>query len=438
MERGRKGNNQRKHHVGRAESRLRDSRHPGGVPIHARSDRIEHVQRLSSQTDQLAVTTGFADNVFFTSQRHNIYQYPVLGQFVCPSKNPTCADSEKTQMYLTFSGPDQIRHAQVDATNLEWYQPLQEPGNVFSYPGSLAQLQLAFPGVTVLSEEPSPGRATDTSSTAYGTSWGGSGTAERTSGTVNSFAESLGVSLTAGVKDPPFVSENSAASLDVSGSQSFASLNTSTQTLSASEGITVTKPSFDSRVVQCCQYDFSGYILGNKPFADTFQQIDLKDGNGSPLNISSYGPLYVGFTANPLSQPSGGWWRQAYTLPDVGFNHPARWQWDGATVTFNTRPKDLATLATAPGFYQMKGFFINRAGDPLSGPNMTTANAGDRLQLTARVYNFSPVATDDPALVHPAQTIFVTFWVQEYDAAQRKLVGSGSVIDAARIARTRV
>ena len=390
----------------------------------------------SSQTDQLTVTTGFADNVFFTSQRHNIYQYPVLGQFVCRSTNPSCAESDKKQMYLTFSVPDQIRHSQVDATNLEWYQPLQEPGNVFSYPGSKAQLQSAFPGVTVLSEDPAPVQATDTSSTAYGTSWGGSGTTERTSGTVNSFGESLGMSLTAGVKDPPFVSENSAVSLDVSGSESFASLNTSTQTLSASEGITVTKPSFADDVVGCCQYDFSGYILGNKPFADTFQQIDLKDGNGSPLNISSFGPLYVGFTANPLSDQSGTWWRRAYTLPDVGFNHPARWQWDGSAVKFNEPSKDPATALTfAPAFYQMKGLFINRAGDPLSGPNMTTANAGDRLQLTARVYNFSPVATDDPTLVHPAQTIFVTFWVQEYDAALRKLVGSGFVIDAARIAR---
>ena len=209
----------------------------------------------SSQTDQLTVNTGFADNVFFTAQRHNIYQYPVLGQFVCPSTNPGCAESDKTQMYLTFSVPDQIQHAQVDATNLEWYQPLQEPGNVFSYPGSKAQLQSAFPGVTVLSEDPAPVRATDTSSTAYGTTWAGSGSAERTSGTVNSFAERLGVSLTYGVKAPGGA-EKISGSLDVSASQSFASLNTSTHTLSASEGITVTKPSFDGDVVQCCQYRF--------------------------------------------------------------------------------------------------------------------------------------------------------------------------------------
>ena len=178
--------------------------------------------------------------------------------------------------------------------------------------------------------------------------------------------------------------------------------------------------------------DFAGYILGNQPFADTFQQIDLKDGNGRPLDISSNGPLYVGFTANPLSAESGTWWKRAYTLPDVGFNHPARWQWNGSAVTFN---KPSGDPAKEPAFYQMKGLFINLAGDPLSGPNMATANAGDRLQLTARVYNFSPVATDDPTLVHPAQTIFVTFWVQEFDTARGKLVGSGSIIDAARIAR---
>lgn len=116
-------------------------------------------------------------------------------------------------------------------------------------------------------------------------------------------------------------------------------------------------------------------------------------------------------------EPTGGAygrWSQAYTLPHVGLNHPARWQWDSSaqTVEFNAPDSSSTTPQDLP-FYQMKGFFITPFQDAVNGPNLSMARAGDQLRLTTRVYNFSPVDTDDPNLRTPAKTIWVSIFGQE-------------------------
>jgi hypothetical protein len=387
----------------------------------------------SIETEKLTVNTGFADNILYTSQRHNIYEYPVIGQFVCPSTDSNCPDSEKTQLYVTFSVPDQVQRYQVDSTGLEWYQPVHEPGNIFSYPPNQAQLEQEFPGAILLSTQPKI-QATDNSSAAYSTSWDFGTSTARTTGTVNSFQEGLGFAYVGGF-DGAVIKNKFKFSIDVNASQSFGSLNTSTQTLAASEGIAETKPSFPTDVVNCCQYYFSGYILGTKPSITPLQTIDLTDGGVSPLGVSSTGPLFAAFTATPFpengSLPTKAWWTRAYELPDVGLNHPARWGWNAPTATFNlpSTPPDPASDA----FYQMKGFFITPAGDPISGPTLAQATAGDKLQLSVRVYNFSPVATDDKTLAHPAQKVFVSIWGQQWDKGA--LVGDSFFIGSTHVAR---
>ena len=34
-------------------------------------------------TTSFSATTGFADHLFFTNSRHNVYYYPVIGQKMC-------------------------------------------------------------------------------------------------------------------------------------------------------------------------------------------------------------------------------------------------------------------------------------------------------------------------------------------------------------------
>ena len=96
-------------------------------------------------TDNLAATTGFADHLFFSQTRFNIFYYPVIRQTVCPAAKPSCADNEKRPLHVQFSGPDIVTQSDIDATTQEWYQPLWEPGNIFSYPWSLALLQQTYP-----------------------------------------------------------------------------------------------------------------------------------------------------------------------------------------------------------------------------------------------------------------------------------------------------
>jgi hypothetical protein len=110
------------------------------------------------------------------------------------------------------------------------------------------------------------------------------------------------------------------------------------------------------------------------------------------------------------------WWEQVYNLPDVGLNHPARWQWDKSTqtVSFNAADQTGTVSPLDQPFYQMKGFFVTKTADNGEGPNLTEATAGDQLSLTARVYNFSLVDTNNPALQQPAQSIHVRFYGQYY------------------------
>jgi hypothetical protein len=63
----------------------------------------------------------------------------VIGQTACPAEDPSC--TEKSPLYMLFSGPDEISRETVNGTTVEWYQPVHEPGEVFSYPWSLDQLE---------------------------------------------------------------------------------------------------------------------------------------------------------------------------------------------------------------------------------------------------------------------------------------------------------
>lgn len=370
--------------------------------------------------EDFRATTGLADNLWYSQKRQNIYYYPVIGETACPQDKPNCSDSDKVPLYVAFSGPDQVSKINADATTQEWYQPVHEPGNVFSYPWDLAQLQQVFPNLKTLTTTPAVWRATDTSDSDYATTWSGTTKASNSSGSTNTETFSLSISASATVTTDVIGGEGS-TEFDLHQSASVSTLNVRTQTLDATTGIQVNKPEFPQVIADNHAYAFGAYVFGLTSPAGVLQTQDcsphpapgtlcLKDADG-PIDIATTGPLFVGFVADPLvlGQP---WWHQAYNLPDVGLNHPARWDWDKQTQTasFNfadTRPQD---------FYQMKGFFISPADANGQGPNRTTATVGDQLTLTARVYNFSLVDTN--------ASVQVRFYGQRYNTASGSLDGS--------------
>jgi hypothetical protein len=99
----------------------------------------------SSEAFKLTATTVFDDLVAATTKQMNIYSYPVIGHCVeCGADNTSCSEPEgicpegKRPLVVQFSGPDNVVHLELtNGSGLEWYQPVHEPGNIWSYPGSL-------------------------------------------------------------------------------------------------------------------------------------------------------------------------------------------------------------------------------------------------------------------------------------------------------------
>ena len=59
-----------------------------------------------------------------------------------------------------------------------------EPGNVFSYPGSVALLQKVYAGFTALTADPGTGWATDSSGSTVSVTWSQGSGSSVTSGSV--------------------------------------------------------------------------------------------------------------------------------------------------------------------------------------------------------------------------------------------------------------
>ncbi len=374
----------------------------------------------STRSDSLTATTGFADHIFFSQLRQNIYYYPVLGQMTCPSTIPNCAPDQMTQLYVAFSAPDRVTQGDIDATTLDWYQPGHEPGNILSYPWDLNHLQSQFTeNLSPQTTNPAPCRGTDTSKIAYSTTWSSGSGQSQTSGSSNAFSTDASLSVAGsafGVSDQ--------ASVSVDQSSSVSTLQQSTQTLSAAEGITINKPVFGSDVAQCCLYDFGSYLFGLSDPNGTFQNFNLTNSSGNPINVQTTGPLVVGFVSNPTPNSSdelscGGapaWWQQVYNLPDVALIHPERWDWSkqNKTATFNPAQPGVSPLVQP--FYHSSGFIISENGT--NGPSLSEARQGDQLTVTARIYNLSLRDTDDPTLDHPAVSIHVRIYGQLYNAGE--------------------
>jgi hypothetical protein len=377
-------------------------------------------------------TTGFADHIYFRTSRLNVYLYPIIGK-VCPASIPNCSNSEKIQQYFQYSAPDEIEDADLDGTTQEWYQPVQEPGNVFSYPWDLEQMTKLNPNLVKLSG-PNTWNDTDTATESILTKWQSGSSTGKTTGAVSkwsvdeSLTESGNVGFGIGGAGGGF---EVTAKVDYGHSDSLETQNTFTTSLDATTGIQVNTPGFSQDVANRYFYYYTNYILGaDGEEAPSLTEPEVTAPGGEPVQQQFFGPLVVAYAADPFHFSSvAPWWRQAYTKPDIGLNHPARWNWDKNTKTasFNyhepiTIPPDPKTILNDL-FYHMKGFYIGKASDdPDSSPNLSVANTGDVLRLQVRVYNFSVADMPSGSVVH------VRFYGQAYDAAAASLKGDGFFI----------
>ncbi|MEM7022277.1 MAG: hypothetical protein AAF637_06740 [Pseudomonadota bacterium] len=385
----------------------------------------ETYDTYSSQAFSMTETTEYDDQVTFTTNRMNIFSYPVIGVFVCPAGSPDCSAEEKLPLHVQFSGVDKVTHHKPTvASVLEWYQPAHEPGNLFSYPANQEQLiadqpQGKEPRYSQLAPPPSESSSWSSNANEQTTaSWTSGGTAEQTAGTVSNHSFDASVSASGKVGIGGF-GLSASASYDTSKSTSTSTLNSSTTSFDASSGVTLSQ----TEVLNTPEYNGETFIFGVEAPEGTLQT-DI----APATNIKGQGALRVAFAANPLTSESDVWWRQAYGpevvgKPDVGLSHPSRWSQDNPTdptpgaerVWFNC-PVGYTSSPTSPAcrptttkptpanvaqepFYRIKGLFVT-PGETAAGPTTNRVTLGDTVTLQARVYNYSLTNMPAGAQVH--------------------------------------
>jgi hypothetical protein len=376
--------------------------------------------------------TGFGDEIWYDDQQQSFYVYPVIGQLACPSNNVSCTDAEKQPLTMIFSGISSDSQSKGLGGEFEWYQPIHEPGNIFSYPWNYDQLvaqetQLAQRTPTLLSQSDT-GFFTDNSSSQASTNWSQGNNQSVTSGNTNKASWGASASFT---KKPSNVSGGvvSSGSLSYNGSVALSGINMTSTMIGASTGLGINEPSTFPNPLEYA-YQVFPYIFGDEPPADAIDNTEMPN-----VTVSTSGILRAAYTANPLADGSGSWWASAYRKPDIALNHPGRWEVTATIVdttgdncvrisststtadcvTFNPFPASSPTdanLWAAESLY-MKGLLITSAdvnGNLTgAGPQIPQATAGDKILLQARIYNDS--FTD----ITSNQTIVTQFYAEPWD-----------------------
>ena len=356
--------------------------------------------------------TGLGDSVVYSSSTVNIWSYEIIGRTICPGDKPNCQESEKLPLTIQFSAPSEASDDVGTATNKEWYQPVWEPGNIFSYPANLAQLQQGFEDMlNVLNAIQT--FATDTSAATTNTSWKAGLNSKSTIGQTKTFSGSATVSVAGQVGAEGIASIGAGASFTAHGSDALKNLSQTTGEFNQSTGITFNKPSTFLDPGQYA-YAFTPYIFGTQQSAGFVDNVDLK------TDIKMFGALQTAFTVDPTRRGSaGGWWYSGYPKPDIALNHPLRWSFnpvqlptssaispeclpvgDGKSMNCATLTYSDSSNPWSDEFHYMRGLFITEAASPGKGPQLQLTTESTRLTLQSRVYNYSLAPLPDNTEVH--------------------------------------
>ena len=370
------------------------------------------------------VQTTTDDYLFYTERDLIVYYYPVLG----------LTDGNGHDVFVEFSQPSNLNSNSGVGAGQDWYQPVQEPGNILSYPWSYNQLASQFTNtikpVTLTQgiQCSMPGSA----DTVFTSQWSTNSGQQQSLGTTSSLSNDLSVSGSEGAGVSGVDGADVTFGFDIGASTSLSTLNVETATIAQSSAVTAIAPAlynFDGD-----SYFLANYVFGESNPSGTAILQPLTPAIGTkPTDQVTQGPVFVNYIADPVPQLPGGscgsssgqsQWSAMYQLPDVGFNHPQRWAWtpNGSNMGVSFNAADPSNPVKSH-FYHMKGFFITTPANAGSGPSLTSAALGDQLALTARVYNFS--------LQDTTGTIYVDFYGQAY--GNGNVTGNAFEIGEARL-----
>ena len=356
-------------------------------------------------TDQ----TGWGDSVSYTSTTINIWIYPVIGKTVCSKSDPTRC-GPLTIQFSAPSGTD-VGTAE-DGTLKEWYQPVWEPGNIFSYPANFAQLNYAN---TIARLDNPLTFFTDSSQVQESIGWKAGLSADSTVGQEKTFSGSNDLAISGRLGDKDTSGIGGSLKFNANGSDAFSNLTLSQNSSNTSTGLTFNKPGTFASPGQYA-YAFQPVIYGSQAPLNIVDQVDLN------TNIVTFNALQSAFIVDPTAKSSGGWWSGAYSKPDIALNHPLRWTSTkgGLPTVGQLIPSNCLALggsgdstgdclslnSSTPSspwsseFHFMRGFFISNAATPGKGPQLQITDEGTKLTLQTRVYNYSLMPMPDTSQVH--------------------------------------
>ena len=378
----------------------------------------------SGQTSGFSTRTIFDDVVAATSSQMNIYSYRVIGQCATSANAPESegCPAGTRPVYIQFSGPDNVNYVQAaEGRNLEWYQPVHEPGNLLSYPANEQQLMADIGGGTAFQPLTPTNNLWDSqTASAVVANWtAGSGNSV-SSGSTSTHTFDASVSVSGSVSFDGFGADASAG-FDYNTSSSTSTLNQSTSTVSNSQGITLNR-GVGGGPISSSVYDYQGqsFIYGQSAPEGTIQT------DATPnTTVKAQGYIAAGHVSDVLSQgtiTSGNFWPQAYAVaPDIALNHPQRWlqkepsgvnpqqvqfncpvgytsSLSSPSCTSSPQQPTPANVADAP-FYEMKGLFVT-PGDTVDGPQITSTTLGSKVNLKARIYNYSLASFPAGSVMH--------------------------------------
>lgn len=409
-----------------------------------------------TQSFNASTATGFYDHVWFTQRDYSVFYYPIIGQSVCvdtcadngvcsisgvaceddadcPNDSTTCPSEDMQQLYVQYSGASSVTSMSADGGNIEWYQPVHEPGQILSYPWDCDQLASrngvnicddSSPDYTLLSQAASFN--TDTTDQEYTLNWAGGGDTSKSVDQSSQF--SLKLDWTSTVKTPDYEESTEGikfkSTLALNGNLALSTARTKSTGFDSSTGITVARPGTFLTPGKFA-YSVAGYIFGDAPAPGTVQDL-----TPTSAEIQTNGLLRSAFTVNPRS--IGAWWTSgAYNkYIDVALNRPVHLKPDPGVgssdpaltnclpiaddnISTDDCVDDYAANPTASGlftsqFYWLRGFFVTPADAIGEGPQLQQANEGDVLGLQVRVYNYSLQDMN-------VGTIKVDFYAQEWD-----------------------
>ncbi|MCO5214251.1 MAG: VCBS repeat-containing protein, partial [Caldilinea sp.] len=352
----------------------------------------------------LAQASGLNDTIWYQSNDFYVYFYPVLGQSVCPVELPSCTADQMQPLYVSFSGPVDSTISPLDGGTTEWYQPVHEEGQIFSYAWDVSQLKTRFPESEVMSTEDVIFTTDSSPATQRSVKW--ITDSQQMTSTQNTYTHSFETdnSITVGGIDKDTGGAEFSGSFDYNSSEAMSTLNTSSTDIGAYTQIDLNRPAFPDGSLY--RYSFQPLIISRSAPTGTAQSV-----GAPPWVYTTTGTIATEYFLEPptSSQHSWGdwwgtstnWYRQSI---DIALNHPNRWNENGSDCDFTEHYAGQCIQPNLPQlhafgaandepyisqWHHMRGLLVT-VGAP-GGPQRVAAQVGDTVYLQARVYNYSLV-----------------------------------------------